>query len=122
MHFADQLQERLYDFAQGIIRFCRGLPKSTEALEFAASFGVHLLARQPITGRLGGVVHLPSGALDLGVVVEELDEADHWVALIRDAEVGTPPQKLIVECRELRAILAKSRATSSRKAAEQKGS
>jgi hypothetical protein len=48
-------------------------------------------------------------------VVEELDESDHWMAAIRDSDLKEPPQNLIDECQELRAILAKSCATARRK-------
>jgi hypothetical protein len=50
----------------------------------------------------------------LGTVVEELDETDRWLAAIRDSDIKTPPQNLITECQELRAILAKSCATARR--------
>jgi len=50
----------------------------------------------------------------LGTVVEELDESKHWLTMLRDSNVKQPPQNLITECTELRAILAKSCATGRR--------
>ena len=56
----------------------------------------------------------------MGTVVEELDEADHWLSIIQDSDLPKPPQDLIIECRQLRAILATSWATSARNAREKK--
>jgi hypothetical protein len=49
------------------------------------------------------------------MVVEELDETDHWLETIKDSDLKDPPQELITQSRELRAILAKSCATARRK-------
>jgi hypothetical protein len=54
----------------------------------------------------------------VGIVVEELDESDHWLTLIVDAKLAEPPPKLRGECRELRALLATSCATARRKKRE----
>jgi hypothetical protein len=47
-------------------------------------------------------------------VLEELDETDHWLSMLSDAGISQPPQKLITECRELRAIVATSITTARR--------
>jgi len=54
-------------------------------------------------------------------VVEELDESKHWLTMLRDSEVKEPPQDLITECSELRAILATSCATARQRRAKKPG-
>jgi hypothetical protein len=43
-----------------------------------------------------------------------LDEADLWLAVLRDAGIAQPPQNLISECKELLAITATSVTTARR--------
>lgn len=114
MTFADDLQQRLYAFALDIIRFCRTLPGTRESSELAsqvrrASTGASANYRACRRARSRA-----EWLSKLGVVVEELDEAEHWLTMIADAGVAQPPQNLITECRSLRAILAKSVASGRR--------
>ncbi len=51
----------------------------------------------------------------IGVVIEELDECDHWLSMISDSSLAAPPQNLITESRALRAVLAKSAATARKR-------
>jgi four helix bundle protein len=50
----------------------------------------------------------------LGIVVEEADETEHWLCVIRETKIGSGPELdwLLQESRELRAILAKSLTTA----------
>jgi four helix bundle protein len=112
MSFANELQERLYQFAIATNRFCRTLPNTPAAGEMAgqlrrASSSASANYRASRRGR-----SRKEWLAKLGTVVEELDESDHWLAAIRDSELKNPPQNLITECKELRAILAKSCATA----------
>ena len=115
MSFADHLQSRLYQLALKSIQFCRTLPRTAEGMEWAgqlrrASTAASANYRAARRGRSRN-----EWRAKLGVVIEELDEADHWLSIIGDAGLRDPPQDLITECRQLRAILAKCRATSRRK-------
>jgi four helix bundle protein len=114
MEFRDRLQQRTYDFSIAIIKFCRTLPRTDEARELAgqlrrASNGAAANYRASRRGRSRA-----EWVAKLGVVVEELDEADHWLSVLRDADIITPPQNLITECQELLAITATSVATARR--------
>ena len=116
MSFADELQDRLYNLAQGIIEYCRTLPGTRESAEWGSQLrraGTSASANYRATRRSRS---RDEWRARLGLVVEELDEADHWLTLIRDSGLDAPPQNLITECCQLRAILATSRATSRRKA------
>lgn len=111
MLFPERIQQRTYAFAIAIIRFCRTLPHTDEAREIArqlrrASTGASANYRASRRGRSRA-----EWLAKLGVVVEELDEADHWLALLRDTDIAPPPQELITECKELLAILTKSAET-----------
>jgi four helix bundle protein len=82
------------------------LPQTDEAREVArqlrrASTGASANYRAARRGRSRA-----EWLAKLGVVLEELDEADHWLALLSDVPIADPPQNLITECRELRAIVA----------------
>jgi four helix bundle protein len=114
VQFAETLQRRLYAFAIAVIRFCRTLPHTDEAREIArqlrrASTGASANYRASRRGRSRA-----EWLAKLGVVVEELDEAEHWLVLLRDSGVASPPQELITECKELVAILTKSVDTARR--------
>ena len=115
MSFADEIQQRVYELAMAVVGFCRTLPKAPEATEMArqlrrASLSASANYRASRRGRS------PDEWLaKLGVVVEELDEAEHWLTALRDAEIAIPPQDLIRSCRQLRAILATSCATARRR-------
>ncbi len=114
MQFAESIQQRLYDLALANIRFCRTLPHTDEAREIArqlrrASTGASANYRASRRGRSRA-----EWLAKLGVVVEELDEVDHWLVLLRDSGVASPPQELITECKELVAILTRSVETARR--------
>src|SRR6476620_7435826 len=115
MSFADEMQHRLYQFALAASRFCRTLPDTQEAAQIAgqlrrASSGASANYRASRRGR-----SRKEWLAKLGTVVEELDESKHWLTMLGDSNLKKPPQNLITECTELRAILAKSCATARRK-------
>ena len=114
MEFRERLQQRTYDFSIAVIRFCRTLPHTDEAREVArqlrrASTGAAANYRASRRGRSRA-----EWLAKLGVVVEELDEAAHWLSVLRDAGIATPPQNLITECQELLAITATAVRTARR--------
>jgi four helix bundle protein len=110
--FADEIETRLKEWSLAVIRFCRTLPASDEARYLgeqlrraASSSAANYRACRRSRSRSEWIAKL-------GVVVEELDESDHWFTVMTESAVAAPPQNLIVECRSLRAILAKARATA----------
>jgi four helix bundle protein len=113
--FADEMQQRLYDFAREVVRYCCRLPDTVPGRDWSrqlqrASSGAsaNYRATRRAKSRDDWIAKLSN-------VVEELDECDHWLTLIKDAEVGPLSQNLLTDCGELRAILAKSLATARRK-------
>ena len=121
MSFADELQQRLFDFALDVLRFCRTLPRTAEAREIEgqlrrASTAASANYRASRRGR-----SRREWIAKIGVVVEELDESDHWFAVICTSHIAEPPEILIKECRALRAILAKSRTTARKTRSEHAG-
>jgi four helix bundle protein len=120
MSFRADIQNRLYQLALAVARFCATLPNSAAAAELSsqlrrASFSAS--ANYRATRRARSQKEWLS---KLGTVVEELDESDHWMAAVRDSDLKEPPQNLITECQQLRAILAKSCATARRKESRRK--
>lgn len=114
MDFRDRLQQRTYLFSIDIIRFCRTPPRTDEARELArqlrrASTGAAANYRASRRGRSRA-----EWLAKMGVVVEELDEADHWLSVLKDAGIAAPPQNLITECKELLAITATAVITARR--------
>jgi four helix bundle protein len=115
MGFADDIQQRLQDLALRVIEFCRTLPKTDEGRHLGdqlrrATTAASATYRASRRGRSRA-----EWLAKLAIVVEELDESDHWFTLIDASKLAHPPQDLIAECRSLRAILAKSRATALRR-------
>jgi four helix bundle protein len=50
----------------------------------------------------------------LGIVVDEADETEHWLCMIRDGQLASGPELdwLLQESRELRAVFSKSLTTA----------
>jgi four helix bundle protein len=110
--FAETLQRRIYAFAIAVIRFCRTLPHTDEARDIArqlrrASTGASANYRASRRGRSRA-----EWLAKLRVALEELDEAEHWLSLLRDADIASPAQELITECKELVAILTRASTTA----------
>ena len=119
MSFPDEMQERFRVFANAVVRFCRTLPCTDEAREWGgqlrrASTGAS--ANYRASRRAKSKADWLSNISD---ALEELDESDHWLTVLRDNETALPPQELRTECQELRAILAKSVATARKNRRDQ---
>ncbi len=123
MSFADDIQKRLYQLALAVRRFCRTLPDTRAAGEITGQLRRASSAASANYRASRRARSRKEWLAKLGTVVEELDESDHWLTAIRDSELQNPPQNLITECDELRAILAKSCATArkNRRPGEQPG-
>ena len=114
MSFADEIQDRLYRFAISVAQFCRTLPPTREADEIASQLRRASSAASANYRAARRARSRKEWLAKLGIVVEELDECDHWLTILRDSNVKCPPQDLITECTELRAILAILRDCPSR--------
>lgn len=115
MSFADDLESRLYQWAIGVLRFCRTLPSSGEARDIESQLRRASTSASANYRASRRARSTREWIAKIGIVIEELDEADHWLAMIEDAGVAHPPQNLRTECRELRAVLAKSAATARKR-------
>jgi four helix bundle protein len=111
---ADLLQKRAEAFAVRVLQFVRTLPRSP------ATDGI---ARQ--LGRSGPIVSpnyrsarrsrsRTEFIARLGVVVDEADESEHWLSMLKNAglAVGSERDCLLQESGELRAIFGKSLGTA----------
>ena len=113
---ADALRKRVADFALGVLRFVRGLPK-----ELAADSIIRQVARSA-----GGVSSnyrsaccarsRPEFIAKLGVALDEADETEHWLWMATQLNLGNSHElaRLTAEAREVRAILSASLRTARR--------
>lgn len=110
-----ELRDRTKQFAIGIVRLCRALPKDWDLREIGKQLlrsGTSVAANYRACGRARSDKEFCS---KLGVVVEEADESQLWLELVADAH---PPikdnmyQELLSEAGELTAIFTASRKTA----------
>lgn len=111
MDYPELLQQRTYVFSIGVIRFCRTLPCTDEAREVASQLrrASNSAAANYKASRRGR--SRAEWFAKMGIVLEEIDEADHWMSVLRDVPIQSPSQDLITECQEIRRIIAKSIST-----------
>jgi four helix bundle protein len=113
---AEKLRQRVKHFAVRIVRFVRTLPRDPAG---------DVIGRQLVRSGTGvssnyrGACRARSRAefiAKLGIVVEEADEAEHWLDVIHESRLSSGPelQWLRSESRELRAIFAASASTARR--------
>jgi four helix bundle protein len=110
-----ELRDRTKQFAIGIVRLCRALPKDWDVREIGKQLlrsGTSVAANYRACGRARSDREFCS---KLGVVVEEADESQLWLELVAEAH---PPindrmyTELLSEARELTAIFTASRKTA----------
>jgi four helix bundle protein len=113
---ADALRLRVKQFAVRVLVFVRTLPH-----DVAAQTAARQLARAStgLTGNYRSAGRARSRAefiARLGVVVEEADETEHWLEIIRDTKLasGSELETLVRESAELRAIFVASLKTARR--------
>ena len=113
---ADALALRSEAFAVRTIRFARSLARSPV---------IDSIARQLSRSGPGISANYRSARRSrsraefiarLGVVVDEADETEHWLSMIRDSELASGPELdwLLRESGQLRAIFSKSLTTARR--------
>jgi four helix bundle protein len=113
--FADDLETRLYEQALNVVRFCRTLPSTAEAKELGSQLRRASTSASANYRASRRARSTKEWIAKVGIVLEELDETEHWLSLMTDAGLAAPPQNLLTEGRELRAILAISLTTAKRR-------
>ena len=116
------LRDRTILFATNVIRFCRRLPRTSEAAEIAtqlrrsaASTGANYWA----SSRGRSIAEFIS---KIGTAIEEADESIFWFTLLVTTEITTEAgvQELRGEANEIVAILTASQKTAKRRRDERK--
>ena len=111
---ADTLRARVRQFAIRILKFVRTLPRDpagdTAARQLARA-GTAVSANYHATGRARSRAEFIA---KLGIVVEEADETEHWLSVIRgsDLAAGQELEWLLRESGEPRAIFSASLRTA----------
>jgi len=111
---ADRLRQRTFDFALGVIAFCRQLPDSWVERELGKQL---LRAGMGVAGNYWSACRGRSDKefiAKLGVATDEADESVLWLTAFERSGIGpaTDGKSLLGESNELRAILAKSHKTA----------
>lgn len=113
---ADDLRARVKEFAAAVICIVRTLPRDPAAAVLAnqlAKAGTSVSANYHSAGRSRSGAEFVSR---LAIVLDEADEAVHWLELVRETQVatGSDLDHLITEARELRAIFFTALRTARR--------
>jgi four helix bundle protein len=108
------LKRRTKEFALGVIRLFRTLPKTEEARVLGRQV---LRSATSVAANYRAVCRSRSRAefaAKMGVVVEETDETVLWFELLVESKIVEPKQMngLLTEARELLAIFAASQKTA----------
>jgi four helix bundle protein len=113
-----ELRDRTFSFALNTILFCRALPRTWEAQRIRGQLfdcGTSVGANYRAAGRARSAIEFIA---KLGTVIEEADESEFWLDLLREARIDESAEhrKLTKEAGELRAIFVASRQTAIRTA------
>ncbi len=114
MSISEILKKRTFDFALGIIRFCARLPQTWEARRIGGQLfdaGTSVGANHRATCRARSKREFIS---KIGVVIEEADESDYWLMLLKRAGMakGAELDGLVDEASQLVAIFTASQKTA----------
>jgi four helix bundle protein len=110
-----QLRDRTKEFAKQVVRLCRGLPKDWDIRELGKQLlrsATSVAANYRACGRARSDKEFCS---KLGVVVEEADESQLWIELVKEAHPaldGQTYKSVLKEATELTAIFSASRRTA----------
>jgi len=107
---ADELRARVKRFAIRVVKYVQTLPKAMEA---------HEIGRQLVRAATGVSANYHAAGrarsrkefiAKLGVVLEEADEAEHWLSILAEAHIGCGQEQkwLLDEASQLRAIYQQS--------------
>jgi four helix bundle protein len=110
---ADELEERLIDFAVRIIRLSAALPKTPAGKHIAGQILRSGTFPAPNYGEARGAESHADFVHKLGVVLKELNETSIWLRLVDRSQLL--PQELlsdiVTECKELCRIFTASKKT-----------
>lgn len=106
----DDIQERLIDFAVGIIKFCSELPKSQAAKHVAGQLLRCGTSPAPNYGEARGAESTNDFVHKLGITLKELNESGIWLEIIKRSEMVpfSKVETLAKECVELSKIISAS--------------
>jgi four helix bundle protein len=114
MSIAEVLKRRTSDFALAIIRFCAALPPTWEARRigcqlFASATSVGANYRATCRAR-----SKREFIAKIGLVIEEADESEYWLMLLRRAGIAKGPEadRLQDEAGQLVAVFTSSQKTA----------
>jgi four helix bundle protein len=111
---ADDLEERLIDFAVRIIKLSASLPKSFAGRHIAGQILRSGTSPAPNYGEARGAESQADFVHKLGVVLKELNETSIWLRIIDRSQL-LPTELLndiILECKELCRVFTASRKTA----------
>jgi four helix bundle protein len=116
------LRDRTFRFALDTIRFCRALPPTWDAQRIRAQLfdcGTSVAANYRAAGRARSDAEFIA---KLGTVIEEADESEFWLDLLKEARIDESPEHrtLRKEAGELRAIFVAARQTAMRNAQQRR--
>ena len=107
---ADELQERLIDFAVRIIKLSAGLPKTPAGKHIAGQILRSGTSPAPNYGEARGAESHADFVHKLGIVLKELNETFIWLCVIERSEILKPEllAGIVEENRELGRIFTAS--------------
>ena len=111
---ADELEERLTNFAVRIIKLSASLPKAVAGKHIAGQILRSGTSAAPNYGESRGAESHADFVHKLGVVLKELNETCIWLRMIERSELLKPEllRQIIAENRELRRVLTSSLKTA----------
>jgi four helix bundle protein len=107
---SQEMRARAKQFAIRIVKYVQTLPRTTEAQEIGRQL---LRAGTGVSGNYHSAGRARSRKefiARLSVVLEEADEAEHWLDILKQSRIGCGPEQnwLVDEAGQLRAIYQKS--------------
>jgi len=103
----DNIQERLINFAVGVIKLCAHLPKTLEGKHIAGQLLRSGTSPAPNYGEARGAESRADFVHKLGIVLKELNESGIWLRIILRCEILSADRVKIYlnECTELSRII-----------------
>ncbi|QQS49609.1 MAG: four helix bundle protein [Acidobacteriota bacterium] len=111
---ADELEERLIDFAVRIIRLSARLPKTSAGIHIAGQILRSGTSPAPNYGEARGAESHADFVHKLGIVLKELNETSIWLRIIKQGEIFNSESmtEICEECGELSRIFTSSLKTA----------
>jgi four helix bundle protein len=111
----DDIQERMIDFAVGIVKLSSALPKAKAGNHIAGQLLRCGTSPAPNYGEARGAESTKDFIHKLGIVLKELNESGIWLEIIKRSELLALEalHPLMQECTELAKIISSSIRTAS---------